>query len=169
MRKFKPLPPLERVEQLLHYEPETGQLFWKQSVTRWIKPGDVAGTRTRHAVDVTIDTVTYRAHRVIWLLVTKADPGTMLVDHIDGNPHNNRRQNLRLATARQNQCNQKIRSDNTSGAKGVSWCKNRQKWQAGIYINGKRKALGRFDTKEEAFSAYKQAALLFHGAFARLN
>ena len=74
----------------------------------WIKPGDEAGTSSRHAVDVTIDKIKYRAHRVIWLLIHKKDPGEMMIDHIDGNPHNNKIDNLRVATAKQNQCNQKI-------------------------------------------------------------
>jgi len=169
MPKFKPLPSAQRIEELLSYEPETGKLYWKQAVTRWIKPGDEAGTSSRHAVDVTIDKIKYRAHRVIWLLIHKKDPGEMMIDHIDGNPHNNKIDNLRVATAKQNQCNQKIRSDNTSGLKGVSWSAERKKWQTGIQVNGKRVALGRFNTKEEAYAAYCEAARRLHGEFARLE
>lgn len=100
---------------------------------------------------------------------TAKDPSDLLVDHIDGDPHNNRLANLRLATSRQNQCNQKTRSDNTSGLKGVSWSEERQKWQTGIQVNGKRIALGRFNTKEEAYAAYCEAARRLHGEFARLD
>ena len=169
MPKFKPLPSLQRVKELLSYDSETGKLYWKQSVARWIKPGDEAGSYLRCAVDVTIDTITYRAHRIVWLLVTGNDPGTFLIDHLDGNPHNNKFQNLRLATSRQNQCNQKRRIDNTSGLKGVTWDKSRNKWSARIQVKGKYIFLGRHKTKEEAYAAYCEAARKLHGEFARLE
>lgn len=169
MPKFKPLPSLQRVKELLSYDSETGKLYWKQSVARWIKPGDEAGSYLRCTVDVTIDTITYRAHRIVWLLVTGNDPGTFLIDHLDGNPHNNKFQNLRLATSRQNQCNQKRRTDNTSGLKGVTWDKSRGKWAAGIQVKGKHIFLGRHKTKEEAYAAYCEAARKLHGEFARLE
>ena len=121
---------MQRVQELLRYDLKSGKLYWKQALARWIKPGDEAGTYVRCAVDVTIDRITYRAHRIIWLMVTGNDPADSLIDHIDGNPHNNKFANLRIATSRQNQCNQKIRRDNTSGLKGVSWDSKRNKWLA---------------------------------------
>lgn len=169
MPKFKPLPPLQRVQELLSYDFQTGKLYWKQSVTRWILPGDEAGTYVRCAVDVTIDKITYRAHRIVWLLVTGIDPRTFLIDHVDGNPHNNKFENLRLATSCQNQCNQKRRTDNTSGLKGVTWDASRQKWAARISVKGKGVYLGRYKTKEEAYAAYCEAARKLHGEFARLE
>jgi hypothetical protein len=169
MPQLKPLPPFERIRELLAYDSETGKLYWKQSVARWIKPGDEAGTHVKRAIDVTIDRKTYRAHRVIWMLQTGEDPGASIIDHIDGNFYNNRFENLRLATPHQNLCNQKKRRDNTSGLKGVSWSEERQKWQTGIQVNGKRISLGRFDTKEEAYAAYCEAARRLHGEFARLD
>ena len=169
MPQFKPLPPLARVKELVRYDAGTGKLFWLQSIARWIKPGDEAGTKVKHAVDITLDKITYRAHRIIWLLMTEQDPGLKIIDHIDGNPHNNKFENLRLATHHQNQCNQKKRSDNTSGLKGVSWSEERKKWQAGIHVKGKRIGLGRFNTKEEAYAAYCKAAQELHKDFARLQ
>ena len=169
MPKFKPLPALQRVQELLVYDSETGKLYWRQPVARWIKPGDEAGTYIKGAVDVAVDRISYRAHRLIWLLQTGEDPGQWLIDHIDGNPHNNLFANLRLATSTQNQCNQKIRKDNTSGLKGVSWSEERKKWQTGIQVNGKRIALGRYNTKEEAYAAYCEAARRLHGEFARFE
>jgi hypothetical protein len=169
MPQLKPLPSLQRVQGLLFYDPSTGKLHWKQPVARWIKPGDEAGTRAKHAIDVTIDRKTYRAHRIAWLLQTGEDPGANIIDHIDGNFYNNNFSNLRLATSHQNQCNQKKRCDNTSGLKGVTWCKERQKWQTGIQVNGKRIAIGRFNTKEEAYLAYCDAARRLHGEFARFS
>lgn len=62
-----------------------------------------------------------------------------------------------------------LRSDNTSGFKGVAFCCERNKWQAGIYVDGKRKGLGRFDTKEEAAMAYDNAAIKLWGGNCYLN
>jgi hypothetical protein len=169
MPKCKPLPPLSRVKELVRYDASSGKLFWLKSVARWIKPGDEAGTKVKNATDITLDKITYRAHRIIWLLMTEQGPGHEIIDHIDGNPHNNKFENLRLATHHQNQCNQKRRSDNTSGLKGVSWSEERKKWQAGISVKGKRIALGRFNTKEEAYLAYCKAAKKMHENFARLQ
>jgi hypothetical protein len=99
--------------------------------------------------------------------VTEKDPGNLLIDHISGNFHNNRFSNLRLATSWQNQCNQKVRIDNTSGLKGVTWDKNRSKWLAQIQVKRKHFFLGRYKTKEEAWAAYQKAAHEYHGDFAR--
>lgn len=61
------------------------------------------------------------------------------------------------------------RSDNTSGFKGVSFSLGRDKWQAGIFLDGKRKPLGRFDTKEQAALAYDAAAIKNWGYDCYLN
>lgn len=68
------------------------------------------------------------------------------VDHIDRDPTNNRRSNLRYATPKQQLQNR--------GFKGVSQIYN-GKWQARIVIDGKRKQLGCFSTREEAEEAYR--------------
>jgi len=74
-------------------------------------------------------------------------------DHRSRDRSDNRRSNLRPATVAQNNRNQGLRKNNTTGFKGVSFDKNRGKFQAGIGLNGKRKALGRFDSPEEAARA----------------
>lgn len=91
------------------------------------------------------------------------------VDHIDLNPLNNRRSNLRLATGRQNQFNRRKYSNNTSGYKGVSFFKNLNKWVAKINDNGRLRHLGYFDTPEGAYEAYCKAAKELHGEFVRLE
>ncbi len=90
------------------------------------------------------------------------------IDHIDHNPLNNQRENLRAATNAQNQQNQKIPHNNTSGYKGVSWCAEKQNWRAAIRVEGKDIFLGRYDRKEAAAFAYKIAAKKYFGEFANV-
>jgi hypothetical protein len=80
---------------------------------------------------------------------------------------NNNFENLRKATVNQNKWNTSKRKTNTSGYKGVFWCKSKKRWASIICVYKKRIFLGRFKTKEEAHEAYKEAALKYHGEFAR--
>ena len=87
-------------------------------------------------------------------------------DHIDRNPLNNRRSNLRKCTQQENHYNHSLRIDNTSGVTGVYWDALRGKWVSHIGINGKTKFLGRFDTKDEAIKVRLQAELKYFKDFA---
>lgn len=92
-----------------------------------------------------------------------------LVDHVDLNPLNNKRENLRLASNWQNVANSGLRSHNTSGYKGVTYHKKTGKWRARIGVNGVQIYLGLFPTRELAYEAYCKAAAEHHGEFARLE
>lgn len=106
--------------------------------------------------------------RTLWMhrVLMNAEEGVE-TDHRDRNGLNNRRSNLRAATSSQNKCNQKRRSDNTSGFRGVVWDKQAKRWYAYIKLNGKRKLLGRFRSPEEAHAAYCVASAEVHGEFGR--
>jgi hypothetical protein len=103
-------------------------------------------------------------HRVI----IGAQDGTQ-IDHVDRCGLNNRKANLRIATASQNQHNQGVRKNNTTGAKGVSFDKRSGKWYARIKLNGQRFNLGTFVSLEEARGAYAAAAEKMHGDFGRVS
>jgi len=90
-------------------------------------------------------------------------------DHRNHDTLDNRRSNLRRAVGSQNHRNQKIRSNNRSGFKGVSWDKVKNKWYASIRIHGKTKALGFYRSKEIAARVYDEAAKSMFGEFAHLN
>jgi hypothetical protein len=96
-------------------------------------------------------------------------PDGLKVDHINGDGLDNRRENLRLATVAENNRNVGLRSNNTSGIKGVRFHKPHGKWQAQIMIGGCQKHLGYFETAEDARDAYARAAVQFHGHFARTS
>lgn len=102
-------------------------------------------------------------------------PKGYIVDHINGDPLDNRRENLRIATNKQNCLNKRkyIKKNLTSIYKGVSYrTLGRQKnkrWWAGIIKDKKRYSLGYYATEIEAAKAYDLKAIELHGEYARLN
>lgn len=91
------------------------------------------------------------------------------VDHINGNPLDNRRKNLRICSRSQNLHNSKKHKDNKSGYKGVFWQSKSNKWRAQICCEGKRFSIGMFCNKKDAAIAYNKEAIKLFGQFARLN
>lgn len=87
-------------------------------------------------------------------------------DHADRNTFNNRKYNLRNATAQENARNVSISKNNTSGFIGVSWLKNKSKWAAHITINKRKYHLGYFSDKEDAIRARLEAEVKYFGEFA---
>lgn len=106
--------------------------------------------------------VVYRMHR----LVMDAQPG-QIVDHINGNRLDNRKQNLRFCTHAENMRNSKPHKNSTQPYKGVK--KHRNKWLARIMHNRKEVSLGMYETPEQAAEAYDSAAKKYHGEFALTN
>lgn len=96
-------------------------------------------------------------------------PNGMHTDHINHNPLDNRKANLRVCTNSQNQMNSKKQSNNTSGVTGVYWNKSAQKWQAGIMIEQKQIHLGFSRSLFEACCARKSAENKYFGKFAYGN
>lgn len=94
--------------------------------------------------------------------------GKIQIDHCDGDGLNNRKINLRIATNQQNSQNRRP-NGLTSKFKGVFYNAARNKWQAQITVDKKRKMLGRFQTENEAARAYDAAARQNFDEFARLN
>ena len=90
-----------------------------------------------------------------------------IVDHKDGNPLNNHRDNLRLCTPSQNNKNSRKQSNNTSGFKGVS--KHRDVWLAQIRVDDRFKYLGCYKDKIEAAKSYDKAAYELFKEYAKLN
>lgn len=106
-----------------------------------------------------------RLHR----LLMGVDNDDYEVDHIDGNPLNNLKNNLRLCYHEENAMNQKISTKNTSGHVGVYWDTNRNKWCATINANKKRIFIGRFDNFEDAVKAREEAEEKYHKNYSTAN
>ncbi len=92
-----------------------------------------------------------------------------IIDHIDSNPLNNKRNNLQEITNQQNQIKKKMQGNNTSKYRGVTYNKNAKKWQTTIVKNYKHYYLGLFSDKKEAALAYNKKAKELFGRFAILN
>lgn len=105
-----------------------------------------------------------RLHRLLM-----GEPLGKEVDHIDHDPLNNRKLNLRIATQHQNRMNTISIRNSSSSYLGVSWCRERNKWYCQIEHNYRNIHIGRFDSEEEAARAYDEVALRLRGEFANLN
>jgi hypothetical protein len=167
-RTHKPLPSVEDLRKLFCYDPDSGQLTWRDSRRGGVKPGDQAGALTSGYYKVTINRAPYYVHRIIWKMVTGDDPAQLQIDHADHDRLNNRWSNLRLADNRQNNCNRPPQRNNTTGYKGVTFHKPTQKFRAYIKHLGRQIHIGLFPTAEEAYAAYSSKAAELHCEFARL-
>lgn len=153
----------ERLKELLSYDPETGVFTWMVSRKR-SKSGSTAGSYTKEGyLRVVFFGVEYRLHRLVWLYMTGEWPKDQ-IDHIDGNPANNRFANLRDVSNCVNQ--QNIRKapvhNKSTGLLGATLDKETGKFRARIRVNGKKKSLGFFETPQEAHQAYLTAKRKFH-------
>lgn len=156
----------ERLRQVLEYDAVDGtfyRLLYRSKPCR--RP--IAGTNSHGYRTIFIDGRAYPAHRLAFLWVTGRWP-THEIDHVNGIRSDNRFANLREATDAENSRNQRVRSDNSSGIKGVCWIARRHCWGAHIRVDGKLRFLGHFDEKSAAAEAYQAAAHRFHGDFARV-
>ncbi len=163
-----PLPPISTLREYFHYNPDNGELSWKKAAGRKIKPGRVVSNKTSNGyIQVQLKGRMYTGHRIAWALFYGKDPGDYQVDHINGVRHDNRIVNLRLVTRSQNAANRKLHKNNTSGIKGVSWCKYRKKWVAQIVTGGKTYKR-RFDSKAGAIAERYIAEIKHQGVYSSM-
>ena len=105
-----------------------------------------------------------RLHRIIM-----DAPKGMVVDHINHNPLDNRKCNLRLVSKLENAWNADHRNRNKSGRVGVSWCESERKWRAQIGVRREKIQLGSYDEFEDAVKAREAAEKKYHGEFSFVN
>jgi hypothetical protein len=185
----KTLPCPTVLRQLLSYNAQTGKLFWRKKMP-WMIDSDKQSTQVRIAKNwnarysgveafVTpnknetaltgcINIKRLYAHRVAYAIQYGMWP-KKVIDHINGNPFDNRIENLRDVTPAENSQNAKLYYNNKTGTQGVWWDKQRKNYQVYITKNQKRICLGRFKTLEEAVTVRLQAEknLGFHSNHGR--
>ena len=167
---------IERVLELLTYNPETGELKWKVDRhggpgNKLIPAGTIAGCfcKGNGYMHVNIDLMPHCSHRVAWAIAYGMWP-THQIDHINMDRTDNRLCNLREATNAQNSHNRKAQSNNKStGVKGVSkitWS-TKDGERTGFVARLGTKHIGLFNTLEEATSARNKEAVAIHKEFFR--
>lgn len=142
----------DKLLSLLSYDPIKGAFSWRRS-------GKAAGTprKSNGYIQIAVSNRIYLAHRLAWFYAYGKWPESQ-IDHINGDPRDNRLQNLREASPAQNMQNiRTVRRDSTSGHTGVSWHARDRRWVASITVAGKKVSLGRFTDKTLAISAYESA------------
>lgn len=166
----------------MDYDPATGQFCWRNTFAAGMccarlhsrpKPGDVVrGTRNQALGYLYIALLgkVYLAHRLVWLHVHGKFPARGLhIDHKNHDGFDNRLCNLRVATRSQNFANSRLRSDNTSGYRGVNWHSQGKKWRASVWFNGKEVKSKNYDDIRDAVKWRDAVAKELHGEFASLN
>lgn len=155
----------EYLKSILEYNTETGDFTRLVTVSPNAQMGVIAGSLDGYGyIIIGINKISYKAHRLAWLYVTGKWP-KFEIDHIEGIniPNFNKFSNLRDIKQMKNILNtQKIREDNTSGIRGISFYKTTGRYVAQIQVNNKKIHLGYFFTAEEASDAYERAKLFYH-------
>lgn len=175
-----PLPPKQYLVECFQYT-EEGCLIWKRRPTWHFKTqrghaiflrgdaGKVAGTWRDDYLKIILShngkRLNLQASRIIWAIHNGDIPDGYLVDHEDTDTTNNRIGNLRLALPTQNAHNGKLRTNNASGIKGVSWCERDQRWVTRVTKNYRQFSVGSFKLKEDAEEAVRTARSALHGKF----
>ena len=173
----KALPTKEELLDMFDYSPDTGILTWRlrppgfPRAAWWNsrfggKPAGSTHSDQRY-IRVMIQNAHHFAHRIIWKMVHGVDPG--FIDHINGNPEDNRIVNLRDVSLDENLRNKSIYKNNTSGIPGVGFHGRDNVWVARVGVSGKQLRLGDFKTKEEAAAAIRAAHVIldYHGNHGR--
>ncbi len=139
--KMSPLPSAEKLWEMFDYNPLTGALIRKQA-----RIPQATGGKGKY-ITISVDSVPYRAHRLIYKWVTGCDPE--LVEHLDDNGRNNCFWNLRSSSLGSNAHSRAINAGNACGC-----FLQKGRWYARTYVDGLRISLGSFLTKQEAYEAY---------------
>jgi hypothetical protein len=146
-----------RLTDYLLYDKKTGKFFWRKpfnpKACSRVKIGAEAGSVEPNGYRrIRLGSVRYHAHRLAWFFAYGAWP--TLVDHINGDTLDNRIENLREATSRQNQSN--MWKHRRGHLVGTSYNKTHKKWLGRIYVGGTSVFLGWHKTQIGAHKAYQE-------------
>lgn len=150
---------ISRLNEVISYDQDSGIFKWKIDRYRKSKAGDIAGSISSHGyVVICIDYKTHPAHRLAWAISFGSFPDHF-IDHENRIKTDNRLNNLRCVTNKQNCENMPLRIDSNSRILGVTWHKGVEKWQAQIHHNQKAISLGYYKDIFSAACARKSAEL----------
>ena len=151
----------EFLKEILYYDSETGIFTWKIKKAQCAIIGERAGSVNSGGYrKIMLNNKSYPEHQLAWMLFYGEHPNGE-IDHINHKKDDNRISNLRSVSHSENVRNKPKMKNNTSGYNGVTWCKQKTKWQAYIRINKILKHLGFFSNKNEAIIARKEADMKY--------
>lgn len=150
-----------RLLELLHYHPGVG-IFTNRITRHWsAQAGEIAGNvNALGYISIGIDGKPFLAHRLAWLYVHGVWPAGV-IDHIDGDPGNNRIANLRDVSRKMNQQNMR-EAMKSSGTGLLGAYRNGKRFKSSIQVDGRLRHIGHFATAEEAHAAYLEAKRKHH-------
>jgi len=147
------------------FEYREGKLFWRINASPLAQIGMEAGSPAASGhLKIGYRYKYYFVHRLVYLMFNGGIP--RFIDHINGNPRDNRIENLRAATAAQNAQNKKLNCNSTSKIKNVHWSAKRNNWQVQMNIHGKYTFIGTFKDLELADFVASEYRDKYHGEFA---
>lgn len=147
-----------KLKELLNYNPNTGVFTWLVARGGNFTGVTAGSTTARGYITIRVNTQAYQAHRLAYLYMTGEFPLND-IDHINHVPDDNRWENLRAVTHKENLMNQLIRINNTSGCMGVHWNKKNTNWLVRIMNKGKYISIGSFNNLGDAVAARKAAEI----------
>jgi hypothetical protein len=154
----------DELKQYLSYDKDTGLFEWIKK-RGGVKTGVTIGSSNGLGyLRIRFKGNLYYLHRLAWLYMYGYMP--KYIDHINGNPSDNRIINLRECTQTQNMCNKKITTANKSGLKNVCFANHVKKWKVQVQINKKNMHIGYFDDLELAELVAFEARSKYHKEFA---
>jgi len=142
----------EYLKNNFKYCQEKGALIRIKKTSNRVKIGDIAGSNSNGYISISIYGIHRMAHRLIWLYIYGEWPSGQ-IDHINHNTIDNRIENLRIVTNRENGLNHSLGKRNKSGFTGVFWRKEINKWSARIKTEKSYESLGVFDDWFDAVCA----------------
>ena len=152
----------EKLKEILLYDEECGQFYRRGKIRKGLHVGEVAGSTTSTGYwRITIEKKEYLAHRLAWLYM-KGEWPEKDIDHINGNPQDNRWSNLRLCSKRESNLNRGVLSNSRTGVKGVK-----------LLVSGRfqvlvdNKSYGTYPDLELAEMVAQEVRNKVHGEFAR--
>ena len=151
----------------LDFSQSDGQIRWlKRPPRSKVVIGSIAGSIDKDGYRrICLKGRQYVASRISWLVNNGKFPKNQ-IDHINNDVSDNRVENLRDATSKQNSYNRRKPLSNTSGYKGVTFHKRDKRWQACVEVDGKTNFLGYFSSAESAHKSYCSAIDKLHGPYA---
>lgn len=171
----KELPDPSYLRKILRYEPETGKLFWRKRTPDMFSHGNkgaeshckswnarfankeaLSHKNQRGYLSGRIDYKLFFAHRIAWTIFY-GKPPKYNIDHINGDPSDNRIANMRDVTQQENCKNVALQKTNNLGVAGVYWVEQKSKWHVRIKVGEKFTSVGYFNSFEDAVLARKDA------------